>query len=76
MKANMHEAKSNLSQLAERAWAGERVIIAKSGKPYVQLIPYKETAARTFGQFKGEFKMSEAFDRDSTNQEIIGLFEG
>jgi len=71
----MHEAKSNLSQLAERACAGERVIIAKSGRPFVQLIPYRETAARTFGQYKGEFRMSEEFDSDATNQEIIDLFE-
>jgi len=76
VKANMHEAKSNLSQLAERAYAGERIIIAKSGKPFVQLIPYRKTAARKFGQYKGEFRMSEAFDSDATNQEIIDLFEG
>ena len=76
MKANMHEAKTNLSQLAERAFSGEHVIIAKSGKPFVQLIPYKEVAAREFGQYKGEFRMSEEFDSHSTNQEIIDLFEG
>ena len=39
MKANMHEAKSRLSQLAEAAAKGERVVIAKSGKPYVELVP-------------------------------------
>lgn len=30
MKINMHEAKSQLSRLAELAWQGERVIIAKA----------------------------------------------
>ena len=33
IQANMHEAKSNLSQLADRAAEGETVIIAKAGKP-------------------------------------------
>ena len=31
IQANMHEAKSNLSQLADRAAEGETVIIAKAG---------------------------------------------
>lgn len=41
IQANMHEAKSNLSQLADRAAEGETVIIAKAGKPYVQLVAIK-----------------------------------
>lgn len=38
-QANMHEAKSKLSQLAELAHSGETVVIAKAGKPYVDLVP-------------------------------------
>ena len=30
---NLYEAKTNLSQLVERAAAGEEIIIAKAGKP-------------------------------------------
>ena len=40
MQTNMHEAKSKLSQLVELALLGEEVIIAKSGKPTVKLVPY------------------------------------
>ncbi|WP_455524390.1 type II toxin-antitoxin system Phd/YefM family antitoxin, partial [Neisseria lactamica] len=36
-QANIHQAKTNLSQLIQRAEAGEIVIIAKAGKPCVQL---------------------------------------
>ncbi len=39
MQVNMHEAKTQLSKLAERARAGEEVIIAKAGTPYVRLMP-------------------------------------
>jgi antitoxin (DNA-binding transcriptional repressor) of toxin-antitoxin stability system len=46
MKVNMHEAKSNLSALAEKVWEGETVVIAKAGKPYVDLLPHKEGPAQ------------------------------
>jgi len=74
MQTNMHEAKSKLSQLAEKALKGERVIIAKAGKPLVQLIPYSEAIHRQFGQFKSEFRMADDFDSDAINQEISQLF--
>ncbi|MFT4924129.1 MAG: prevent-host-death family protein [Phenylobacterium sp.] len=74
MQANMHEAKTQLSQLVERAIEGEQVIIAKAGKPYVQLIPYKASSQRQFGQFKGQFQMSDDFDSEQTNNEVANLF--
>lgn len=40
---NMHEAKTHLSRLTEEvARYGEPFIIAKAGKPLVQVIPYTE----------------------------------
>lgn len=41
-KANVHEAKTNLSKLIEQALNGEEVVIAKAGKPLVRLIPVRE----------------------------------
>ena len=40
---NMHQAKSSLSRLVERALAGEDVIIARNGEPLVRLVPVPET---------------------------------
>lgn len=37
--ANIHQAKTNLSKLIERAEAGEEVVIARNGKPAVRLLP-------------------------------------
>ena len=37
---NMHEAKTQLSQLVTRALNGDEVIIARHGQPVVRLIPY------------------------------------
>jgi len=76
MQTNMHEAKSTLSQLAERASKGEKVIIAKAGKPFVQLVAYQQAGPREFGQFQGEFKMTEGFDDEVLNDEIADLFDG
>lgn len=36
---NVHEAKTQLSKLLERAHAGEVIILAKAGKPYARLMP-------------------------------------
>lgn len=36
---NLYEAKTHLSELVERAYAGEEIIIAKAGKPMAKLVP-------------------------------------
>lgn len=36
---NIHEAKTHLSRLLERAAKGESVVIAKAGKPMAKLVP-------------------------------------
>jgi prevent-host-death family protein len=36
---NIHDAKTRLSQLVARAERGERITIARGGKPVAQLIP-------------------------------------
>jgi prevent-host-death family protein len=39
---NIHDAKTNFSKLVQDATQGEEVIIAKSGKPLLKLVRYKE----------------------------------
>jgi prevent-host-death family protein len=36
---NMHDAKTHLSQLAERAANGEEIVIARNGRPLARLVP-------------------------------------
>jgi prevent-host-death family protein len=36
---NVHEAKTQLSRLLDRARAGEEIVLAKAGKPYAKLVP-------------------------------------
>jgi len=75
MKVNMHEAKSQLSKLGQKVWAGETVVIAKAGKPYLDLLPHKETASpRTPGRYKGQIEIADSFTE--TPDEVVALFEG
>ena len=37
--SNMYETKTRLSQLVQKALEGEEVVLAKSGKPLVRLVP-------------------------------------
>ncbi len=74
MQTNMHEAKSKLSQLVELAVSGEEVVIAKSGKPTVKLVPYKAQKERVFGQYRGQFITSDDFDSKEVNDEIAKTF--
>ncbi|RMG90821.1 MAG: type II toxin-antitoxin system prevent-host-death family antitoxin, partial [Candidatus Dadabacteria bacterium] len=41
----MHEAETRLSELARRARQGDRVVIARAGEPYVDLVPHREERA-------------------------------
>jgi prevent-host-death family protein len=43
---NLYEAKSHLSELMDRAAAGEEIVIAKSGKPMARLIPIAKSQSR------------------------------
>jgi len=72
---NMHQAKSSLSRLVERALAGEEIVIARNGEPLVKLVPVpKERKPRVPGRGKGKIWISPDFE--FTDEEIKELFEG
>ena len=73
-KVNMHEAKSQLSRLGKLAWAGEEVVIAKAGEPYLRLEPYRERLEeRQLGGLEGKIWMSPDFD--DPDEELMDLIE-
>ena len=73
MKVNMHEAKSQLSRLAELAWQGEEIVICKAGEPWLRLEPYrKQKTKRKLGALKGQIWIAPAFDE--TPQEVVDSF--
>ena len=72
--ASVHEAKTHLSRLLRRACAGEEVVITRSGKPVVRLVPIAE-AKPTFGIDEGRFTVPDDFDAP-LDEEILRTFEG
>jgi prevent-host-death family protein len=60
---NIYEAKTSLSELVERAAAGEEIIIAKAGKPKARLVPLESVLPRRVpGHGKGKWTVAEDFD--------------
>ena len=73
---NMHEAKTKLSQLVDRALAGEEIVIGRAGKPAVKLVPVEEELQpRKLGTLDGQIWIAPDFD-DPLPPEIQRYFEG
>jgi len=60
----MHEAKTRLSQLVERALAGEEIVVTRRGRPAVRLTPVTPTGSREelFDCMAGEIEIADDFD--------------
>jgi prevent-host-death family protein len=78
LTVNIHEAKTHLSRLVERAAKGEPFVIAKAGKPLVKVTALEAPAARQvrrLGFMAGEIAVPDDFDRMGST-EIEELFRG
>jgi prevent-host-death family protein len=78
LTVNIHEAKTHLSRLIERAAKGEPFVIAKAGKPLVKVVPLNApdvTQIRRLGFMKGQVSVPSDFDRMGSD-EIEVLFSG
>jgi prevent-host-death family protein len=72
----VHQAKTNLSKLIEKAEAGEEVVIARGDKPAVKLVPVaKKHPKRRPGAYKGEFTVPDSFF-DELPEEELAAWEG
>ena len=73
---NIHEAKTHLSRLVERAAAGEEIVIAKAGRPMARLVAYAPAGAprREPGAWKGRVKIKAGFDE--LPADLLAAFNG
>ena len=72
---NVHEAKTHLSRLIDRAAAGEEIVVARAGKPVARLVALAEPRPpRVPGQLRGRITFAEDFDE--TPDWLIEAFEG
>lgn len=60
----MHEAKTKLSQLVERAERGEDIVIARNGTPVARLVPVAGPASISSvrGIWQGQVQIADDFD--------------
>ncbi|MDF3604711.1 type II toxin-antitoxin system prevent-host-death family antitoxin [Paracoccus sp. DMF-8] len=61
---NMHEAKTHLSRLIEEAEKGQPFIIARAGKPAVQVTAIDVAPPRRLGFLQDQFAVPTAWDRN------------
>ena len=75
---NVHDAKTHLSRLMDRAHAGEEIVLAKAGEPWAKLVPYADAPKRRREpgglKLKGEIPDSVWFD--PLPEEELELWEG
>lgn len=76
MVVNVHEAKTHLSRLLDRAAAGEEIVIGRAGKPVARLMPLDVRPARVFGALVGQVWISDDFDDAVAEADLIELFDG
>ena len=62
---NVYEAKTHLSQLIDRAAAGEEIVIARAGRPVARLVPLSGPSSlrRIPGAWRGKVRITEEIGR-------------
>lgn len=76
MKVTIHAAKTNLSQLIERAHHGEEIVIARGDVPVARLVPIvNQQPKRQPGTLRGVVKIPNSFF-EPLPAEILDRFSG
>lgn len=72
---NIYEAKTHLSELVERAEAGEEIVIARAGRPVARLVPLLAVRGRKPGSWRGKVWIAPDFDAPLPD-DLQRAFEG
>ena len=73
---NLYDAKTRLSELVDRASAGEEIVIAKNGRPLARLVPIpSEKPNRAPGGWEGMIWIADDFD-EPLPSEVQRYFDG
>jgi prevent-host-death family protein len=72
---NIHEAKTQFSKLIEAVSVGEKIMIAKAGKPAAMLVPVPAGPQRKPGAMKGKIRIADDFDAPLPD-DVLASFEG
>lgn len=75
---NVHDAKTQLSKLMDRAHAGEEIILAKAGEPWAKLVPIVpgQKRRRTPGGWPELANIPDSVWFDPLPEDELALWEG
>ena len=76
MNVSVHAAKTQLSKLLDLVEDGEQVVIERHGRPVAQLVPVRRRRASALGAMRGEFEMTEGWERAFTDEEAETFWSG
>lgn len=71
-QVNVYEAKTQLSKLIDRVLAGEHVVIARAGRPVVDLVVHTGIPV-VFGGLKDHIRFDQT-EFDAADAEIAAMF--
>jgi prevent-host-death family protein len=72
---NIHDAKTHLSRLVERAEHGEEIVISRAGHPVAKLVPLSRDARRSGrGSLRGKLVADPDWDAQETNEDVARQF--
>ena len=79
----MREAKARFAEAAAAASRGERVLVTKHGRPFVELVPVRKGAGMDFGQAEAvrrelgldglQVRLPANFDDPDFSRQALGL---
>jgi prevent-host-death family protein len=74
---DIEAAKIRLTELIDRAAAGEEIVISRAGRPVARLVPcgFPEGARRELGVLSGKAWIADDFD-DPLPDDVLADFEG
>lgn len=75
MIVNISEAKAHLSNLIDRVYHGEKVVIAKNNLPIADLVPHRPSGRRKLGILKGQLDVPDRVFF-AVDEEIENMFHG
>ena len=76
MNVSVHAAKTQLSKLLDLVEDGEEVVIKRHGKAVAQLVPVRRRRPSALGAMRGEFEMTEGWERALTDEEAEAFWNG
>jgi antitoxin (DNA-binding transcriptional repressor) of toxin-antitoxin stability system len=77
MEVNMHQAKTHLSRLVQRAVAGEEITIARAGVALVRLVVVKKPMKkRPMGMDRGKVWIADDFDAPLPDDLLKAFYGG